>query len=73
MVKIDMNTKMEYNTDNSTHLNEAELRNFYNLVKKESKQLTNNLNSLDDCKESHSYQLGYLEAKIKIYLNVINQ
>jgi hypothetical protein len=59
--------------DNSTNLNEAELRNFYNLVKKESKQLTKDLNSLNDSKESHSYQLGYLEAKIKLYLIVINQ
>lgn len=59
--------------DNSQHLNEAELRNFYNLVKKESGQIKKDLDSLIDSKETHSYQLGYIEAKLKIYLETINQ
>jgi flagellar biosynthesis chaperone FliJ len=59
--------------DNSTHLNEAELRNFYNLVKKESEKLTKDLEKVYNSKDSHSHSLGFLEAKLKIYLNVINQ
>ena len=59
--------------DNSQHLNEEELRNFYNLVKKESGQLLKDLEQVNNSEESHSHLLGYLEAKTKIYLIVINQ